>query len=265
MAKVDVLIPTRNRSEALTATLTSLYFQSFSDFRVIISDQSDNFIASETIKTIFRMYSANKEKVTLLHNLPRKGIAQQRQFLLNTTTAEYCLFLDDDLILEPYVLTNMFKAITEEKCGFVGMAPIGLSFKKDIRPKEQSVEFWSCGVKPEAVTPVSKKWQRHKLHNAANIYHVAKKFKLKPENQQKYKIAWVGGCVLYDTSKLKVCGGYSFWDKVPKVTCGEDVLAQLRVMKKFGGCGLLPSGAYHQELPTTLINRKHDAPFLLGI
>ncbi len=45
----------------------------------------------------------------------------------------------------------------------------------------------------------------------------------------------------------------------------SDVLAQLRVMARFGGCGLLPSGVYHQELPTTVVERRVDAPKLLPV
>lgn len=36
-------------------------------------------------------------------------------------------------------------------------------------------------------------------------------------------------------------------------------------MAKYGGCGVLPSGAYHQELPTTVIDRTHNAPVLLSV
>ena len=43
------------------------------------------------------------------------------------------------------------------------------------------------------------------------------------------------------------------------------MLAQLRVMARYGGCGVLPSGAYHQQLPTTVEGRTHDAPRLLGV
>lgn len=31
-------------------------------------------------------------------------------------------------------------------------------------------------------------------------------------------------------------------------------------MAKYGGCGILPSGVYHQELETTLPNRKFNIP-----
>jgi hypothetical protein len=34
-------------------------------------------------------------------------------------------------------------------------------------------------------------------------------------------------------------------------------------MARYGGCGLLPSGAYHLELPTTIPDRRTDAPKVL--
>jgi hypothetical protein len=43
------------------------------------------------------------------------------------------------------------------------------------------------------------------------------------------------------------------------------VLVQLRVMKRYGGCGLLPSGAYHQEATTTVTNRSFDIPRELAL
>jgi hypothetical protein len=70
---------------------------------------------------------------------------------------------------------------------------------------------------------------------------------------------------MYDTEKLLECGGFEFWKDLPEQHCGEDVLAQLRVMKKFGGCGILPSGAYHQEVETSINDRKINAPQFLKI
>jgi hypothetical protein len=49
------------------------------------------------------------------------------------------------------------------------------------------------------------------------------------------------------------------------VHCGEDVLAELRVMARYGGCGLAPSGAYHQDLVTTVPDRICDAPRMLPV
>jgi hypothetical protein len=35
------------------------------------------------------------------------------------------------------------------------------------------------------------------------------------------------------------------------------------VMQRFGGCGIIPSGAYHLELPTTVRVRDVNAPFVM--
>jgi hypothetical protein len=86
---------------------------------------------------------------------------------------------------------------------------------------------------------------------------------LRPGLNLLYRVAWVGGCVLFDTAKLRDAGGFEFWRKLPAEHCGEDVVAQLQVMERYGGCGLLPSGAYHMELPTTIPARSVDAPKVL--
>jgi hypothetical protein len=73
----------------------------------------------------------------------------------------------------------------------------------------------------------------------------------------------VGACTLYDRAKLESIGGYSFWSSLPADHAGEDVLVQLRLQEQYGGCGLIPSGVYHQELPTTVVDRMVDAPTVL--
>jgi hypothetical protein len=70
---------------------------------------------------------------------------------------------------------------------------------------------------------------------------------------------------MYDAAKLRAAGGYSFWRELPVEHSGEDVLAELRVMARDGGCGLIPSGVYHQELPTTVVDRRVDAPKVLSL
>lgn len=264
---VDVLIPTFNRPAALTLTLAGLVSQTFQDFRVIIADQAEDYDVETVgeVLAVTRVLLAHGQQVTFLKNLPRRGMAQQRQFLLEQVRATYALFLDDDLILENYVIGNLVRAIQEEGCGFVGGALTGLGYANDIRPHEQHIEFWEGPVQPERIRPDSPAWQRHSLHNAANLFHVAHRLGLTGDQPRKYRVAWVGGCVLYDTEKLRSVGGFSFWKDLPDVHAGEDVLAQLRVMDQYGGCGLIPSGVYHQELPTTIPHRPVDAPKYLQI
>ncbi|MDB5191325.1 MAG: hypothetical protein JWQ96_888 [Segetibacter sp.] len=264
---INILIPTYIRLKALAITLTSLYYQDNKDFDIVISDQSpnDEISTDASFLTIKKMLELQGNKVTVIKNLPARGMAQQREFLLQSSHAPFSLFLDDDLILEPYVVGNMKKLLQQEQCGFVGAAVIGLSYSDDDRPHQQNIEFWNAGVEPETIIPKSEKWQRYVLHNAANILHVQQKHNVTPQNPKPYKVAWVGGCVMYDTENLKEVGGFNFWKDLPEKHCGEDVLAQLRVMRKFGGCGILPSGVYHQELETTVPDRKVNAPEYLEI
>lgn len=259
---IDILIPTINRKTALSITLTSLCFQTLRRFRIIISDQSkDEYtLDNPEIKAVIRVLKFKGHYVKMYRNLPLKGIAQQRQFLLNKSKTKFVTFIDDDLILEPFVVEGMLKAIKKYKCGFVGRAVIGLSYIKDKRPDEQKIEFWENNIFPEKVIPGDREWFRHKLHNAANLLHIEQKLRITFDNQKAYKVAWVGGCVMYDSEKLKAIGGFNFWNKLPKEHCGEDAMSQLLLMEKYGGCGLIPSGVYHQELTTTVLNRKINIP-----
>lgn len=232
--------------------------QTYRDFRLIISDQTetdDPFQAAE-VQAVLRVLQAQGHAIALHKHLPRRGIAEQRQFLLDQVSAPYALFLDDDLILEPWVIEQMLRAIEAEGCGFVGSGVIGLSFLKDVRPQEQAISFWQGRVEPEIVRPQTPAWERWRLHNGANLFHVQERLGLTPEQPRKYRVAWVGGCVLYDTAKLREIGGYSFWPQLPLEHCGEDVRVQLQLMACYGGCGLIPSGVYHQELPTTIGDRR---------
>jgi len=262
---IDILIPTCNRACALAMTLTSLAVQTIRSMRICISDQSDgpDALNSAEIQAVKRLLTNSGHEIEIWRHLPRLGMAEQRAFLLSQVTAPYCLFLDDDVLLEHNLVERLLKAIAELQCGFVGSALHGLSYVDDIRPHQQQIEFWDERVAPEQVELGSPAWSRHQLHSAANLYHVQQKLGLSVDRTRYYRIAWIGGCVLFDTAKLRAVGGFEFWRQLPPEHSGEDVLAQLRVMEHFGGCGIIPSGAYHMELPTTVKERPVDAPHVL--
>lgn len=262
---VDVLVPTCDRPAALAVTLGALAAASGPPIRILVSDQSEaapSFDAPE-VRAVLRYLGARGIPVTTCRHLPRRGMAEQRAFLLAQARAPWCLFLDDDVIVEPDLVARLHAAIVEQGCGFVGSAVHGLSFLGQLRPAQEQIEFWDGGVQPETVRPGTPAWARHHLHSAANLFHVQSR--LRDGGTRLYRVAWIGGCVLFDTAKLRAAGGFDFWRQLPDAHCGEDVLAQLRVMERYGGCGILPSGAYHMELPTTVTRREVDAPhFLLG-
>jgi GT2 family glycosyltransferase len=262
---IDVLIPTCNRAGALAVTLTALAAQTWRRFRIIISDQSDAPDAFEHAETaaVLRYLAVSGIAVEALRHVPRRGMAEQRAFLLARCAAPYCLFLDDDVIAEPDLLERLHAAMRDQQCGFVGSALHGLSHMFDRRPAQQAIELWDTRVVPEHVAPDSAAWERHHLHSAANLFHVQQRLAPEGARTRCYRVAWIGGCVLFDSAKLRAAGGFDFWRALPAEHCGEDVLAQLRVMERFGGCGIIPSGAYHMELPTTIARREVDAPRVL--
>ncbi len=267
MAQVDVLIPTCRRKTGLAMVLTSLLGQTFTDFNVIISDQTEEdalYLDSIEIQTVVRALRWHGHSVQLHHHLPRCGLAEQRQFLLEQSHAPYVHYLDDDVLLEPHVMRRMLSVLQEEKCGFVGCAATGLQHLDDVRLHQQHIELWNGPVVPELFDVDTIPWERHLINNAANPLHLEQKL-VRDGEAVRYKIAWVGGAnVLYDRAKLLDIGSFSWWPRLPPEHAGEEVVVQFLLIRKYGGCGILPSGTYHLGLPTEVENRARNATELFG-
>jgi glycosyltransferase involved in cell wall biosynthesis len=269
--ELDVLVPTRNRPAELAITLSGLAAQAAAAqaaategaeaFGVVVSDQSDGAPAwaHGAVAGTVRILRHRGHPVLLRRHLPRRGLAEQRAFLLDQSRARYVLFLDDDVWLEPGAVDRMLVAIGELRCGFVGSFPHGLSYVDDHRPEqEKAYEEWAGRPVPERIRPRGPQWKRATVHAAANLLHVAQRLDLAPGQWRAYKVAWLGACVLYDRAALVAAGGYDFWSRVPPDHAGEDAAAQLRVLARAGGAGMLPSGAYHLETPTTVPDRRME-------
>ena len=267
MALVDVLIPTCRRKTGLAVVLTSLLGQTFTDFDVVISDQTDDdaaYLDSIEIQTLVRALRWHGHRVELHRHLPRRGMAEQRQFLLERSRAPYVHYLDDDVLLDPSVMARMLGVLRDEGCGFVGCAATGLEYLDDVRPHQHGIEPWDGPVRPEPFTAETIPLQRHKVNNAANPLHLEQR--LAPNGEVvRYKIAWIGGAnVLYDRAKLLDVGGFAWWERLPPEHAGEEAVAQFLLLRYHGGCGILPSGTYHLGLPTNVADRTHNATELFG-
>ncbi len=261
---VDVLIPTAGRKTGLAVVLTSLFAQTYKNFDVVVSDQSDDGASLDSIEiqTLARALRYRGHEVRLLRHLPRRGLAEHRQFLLDQSEAVYVHFVDDDVLLEPDVMERMVGALQREKCGFVGCAATGLSHLEDHRPWQHNIELWEGRVQPEPFGWDDIPWDRHMVNNAANPLHLAEELSKDGETVL-YKVAWVGGAnVMFDRQKLLDVGGFSWWDQLPPEHAGEEVLAQFLLLRRYGGCGMLPPGTYHLQLPTLVENREVNATSL---
>lgn len=259
---IDVLVPTVGRRAELAATLAGLAAQDDPPFRVMISDQSDDAVAENdpTVLAMLRVLEAQGRAPFVSRHLPRRGLAEQRHYLLSLSSAPAVLFLDDDVWLEPGTLLRLHEALERLGCGFVGSAVQGLSYLEDERPHEQAAfQPWDDGVRPERVRRGTPEFDRWPLHNAANLTHLAARLDVAEGDWRAYRVAWLGACVLYRRDALVASGGFDFWEQLPPEHSGEDVAAQWRVMERFGGAGLIPSGAVHLETPTTVTDRRVDA------
>ena len=262
MALVDVLIPTYGRKTGLAVVLTSLLGQTFTDFDVIVSDQTEDeasYVESIEIQTLVRALRWHGHRVALHRHLPARGLAEQRQFLLDQSRAPYVHYLDDDVLLDPPVMERMLQALQAEECGFVGCPATGLEYLEDVRPHQHHIELWEGPVRPEPFEAGAIPMERHRVNNAANPLHL--QMCLAPNGDViRYKVAWVGGANgLYDRAKLLSVGGFSWWERLPREHAGEEVVVQFLLIRKYGGCGILPSGTYHLGLPTTVEDRTRNA------
>jgi GT2 family glycosyltransferase len=258
---VDVAVPTCGRPEALVATLAGLAGQRRLPARVVVADQTPGPGNLDVVEVRSVVAELRRRGVDVEgHRRPeQRGVAEQRAFLLARVRSPYALFLDDDVLLEPEVLGRLREAIGVLACGFVGAAVQGLSHLGDVRPHEQRVEWWDGPVRPERVRKGNPAWERWRLHNAANLVHVERGLGLADGEWRAYKVAWVGGCVLFDVAALRAVGGWDFWPQLPAASRAEDLVVQLRLLEAYGGAGVVPSGAHHLELPTTLVDRRVDA------
>jgi glycosyltransferase involved in cell wall biosynthesis len=259
---VDVLVPTYRRPLGLAVTLASLHAQTLRDFSVTISDQTEEaeaYLDRQEIQTLLQALRWRGVPVAVHRHLPRRGLAEHRQFLLEQATAPYVHFVDDDVLLDPPVLERMLGVIREEGCGFVGCAATGLGYLDDERPHQQQIEPWQGPVRPEPFAPGRVPLHRHLVNNAANPLHLERRL-LRPGETLRYKVAWIGGAnVLYDRAKLLDVGGFSFWPLLPPEHAGEEVVVQFLLIRHYGGCGLLPSGTYHLQLETNVPDRSANA------
>ena len=253
MATVDVLLPTYDRLTSLIMALSGVAAQTLTDLRVIVADQSQEPVEQEqVIQTLRRVIEVRGGSVEW-HTRPQiNGIVEQRDFLLRQATADAVLYLDDDVFMEPWVVERLLETLQVQHCGFVGAFPAGLSHRDDVRPQQQVVDYWDGPVQPEVVEPDSPQWERSQLHRAANLYHLSRS--LPPGEFRLYKVAWIASCILYDRAKLLEVGGFSFWPRLPRYHSGEEVLVQNLLMRRWGGCALVPSGTYYTQVPTTVLN-----------
>lgn len=95
MPQLSIIVPTLNRGRLFRRTVEQVLQQSFSDFELIVVDQSDDPVRAEN--EVF-LRSCGDSRLFILH-VTRKNLPNARNEGLSRASGEIVLFLDDDVIL----------------------------------------------------------------------------------------------------------------------------------------------------------------------
>ena len=207
--------------------LVSIGAQDWPALRVVVVDRTPGAatLRQPEVVAALRYLQARGVKVNTWQQLPGCGMAGLYAFLLAQARAACCLFVDPDVILEPGLIGRLHAMLAEQRCGFVGSAA-------------------------------------HRLHDEVNLCHVQSCRCQATPRTCACRAAPIDGCVLFDTARLRAAGGIDVSARLPsehpgahaRAGAGIEVAgiamavataeAQRRVMREYGGCGLMPSGAY---------------------
>ena len=126
MKGFSVIIPTLNRTMFLINTLKDLVCQDFKfPFEIIVVDQS-----KKEDSTVFDFAKTNS--IIKYHYIKHfKGLPEARNYGASISLYDYLLYLDDDIICNPDLLTQHFTFLDKKKISLVA-GGITEKFKKNI-------------------------------------------------------------------------------------------------------------------------------------
>ena len=110
----SIAIPTYKRPHDLKLAIKSFLVQDFTDFEIVISDNSDNKISEKVCK------SFNDKRIKYSRNKSNIGFARNLYKAIKRASGKYVfLFGDDDLVLKPDSLLNIYNLFHENHYGYI--------------------------------------------------------------------------------------------------------------------------------------------------
>ena len=120
MPRVSIVMPVFNGENYLEEAINSILDQTFQDFEFIIIEEYGN---NETCKNLLEQYAAQDNRIKLIRNNTRLGIAESLNVGLNHSMGEYIARMDADDISgkERLKIQTLFMDIYKEIdiCGIV--------------------------------------------------------------------------------------------------------------------------------------------------
>lgn len=134
---VSIGIPTYNRSQGICKTLISVWRQKYPNLEVIISDNC----STDDTKEIIEVTSLRHTEIKYFRQAANIGMIGNFEFVLRKATGKYFMWLADDDVLEPGVITKYVEFMeSNSKYSLVsGKIKYWLNEKQDI--SEQGFTF----------------------------------------------------------------------------------------------------------------------------
>lgn len=107
--KVSVLVPVYNAEKFISATISAVLGQTFSDFELILADDASNDSTEKIIKAF------DDKRIIYVRNEKNLGITANRNKLIDLAKGEYIAVLDHDDICLPNRLETQVKFLDEHK------------------------------------------------------------------------------------------------------------------------------------------------------
>jgi len=112
---VSVVIPTLNRDEFLYDSINDMLNQDYTNYEIIVVDQSDN-----TNAKVEELVKKHPYKIRYYNNVGFKGLPQARNFGWQNAKNEIVLYIDDDIRAEKDFIQNHTYGFKNQEVGVAG-------------------------------------------------------------------------------------------------------------------------------------------------
>ena len=114
-SKIDILLATYNGEKYLEAQLDSILNQTYSNFRLLISDDC----SSDNTQKILKEYEKKDNRIQLFFQEKNLGVMKNFEFLLENVKNDYYMFSDQDDIWKKEKIEKSLKKLLETNSDLV--------------------------------------------------------------------------------------------------------------------------------------------------
>jgi len=140
--RATVVLPTLNRESFLLTALGDLLAQDYSEFEILVVDQSNS--PSETVK---RLAAGHPGRINY-HHVKFRGLPLARNYAWQKASGSVVLYLDDDIRCPPNLVSEHMKAMGDPSVGVVAGGVDEANKKEDPNPRlVGTFSYWTATPK----------------------------------------------------------------------------------------------------------------------